>query len=48
VITPTSARAPTDGLVDGTGAVQGLAEVLLELFIGEFSCLYTTFDQVIP
>jgi hypothetical protein len=43
---PTNALATGDALA-GTGSPKGFVEVVLEFFIGEFSCLVSAPDQVL-
>jgi hypothetical protein len=38
-ITPRSALAPRDGLIEGTGTFHGLVYVVLKFVMGEISCL---------
>ena len=40
-------RARASGESVGAGALERLAKVMLEFFIGEFSCLITAPDQVV-
>jgi|ERR1700691_1834714 hypothetical protein len=44
---PEDIRASSEGRSAGAGSAEGFVEVMLEFFIGEFSCLITAPDQVV-